>query len=300
MVEKIGKKRLQSFLLKLFNFRSVAFYNIFVNIGRMTEQEKPLNPETIYGKEFRIPAIIGLGSEWGYSLEGLHLPTGWEKGMPRLKESSPEGLRRLFELDCKEANLNLGNLKFDNNTNVLTEITIPIDNIRQAKLYLETWRYPRDEDGVYTSENVNSLRVAIILQATACRFLRRIDPELELMYAYIEHAGGGGYHSVDLRVPEKILQMKEPITNDFAQRRFEIEASNIAGRFGSGPVSVEFDRKGLLTEVSLRESGARYYHFSPDFKNYYPHNVDSAWQAATLHGVCAAFINSQLQRKDIV
>jgi hypothetical protein len=258
------------------------------------ERENSVNPEKIWGSEFRVPAIIGSGTGLGFKLDGLHLPIGWEKGIPRLKESSLGGLQKMFDLDCKEANLNPGKLIFDKDTNVLTEITIPTDLAHPARLYLEPSVFPRGERGAYTSENVDNLMEAIALQATACRFLRRIDPELELLYAYIERGGGGGYHSVDLRIPEKILQKKELMTDKFNQERFEIEASNIAGRFGFDPVLIRFDEKGLLTSVTLREGGARYYHFSPDWKNYYPHNIDSAWQAAVLHGVCAAFINSQL------
>jgi hypothetical protein len=262
----------------------------------MVERESSINPEAIYGKEFRVPAVVGQGGGSGFKLEGLNLPVGWEKGIPRLKESGPEGLRLFFDLDCKNAHLNSGTLKFDKDTNVLTGITIPIDPVRPARLYLETWRYPGNEEGAYTSENIDDLRTAIILQATACRFLNYINPEMP--YAYVEK-GGSGYYSENLKVPEKILKMKGQITSDFEQRRFEVKASNIAGRFGFDPVSLKFNEKGLLTSATLSEGGACYYHFNPDFKNYSDHNVDSIWQAAVLHGVCAAFINSQLQRQDI-
>jgi hypothetical protein len=259
----------------------------------MTEREGDINPEIIRGREFRVPAIVGLGTGSDYRLEGLHLPIGWEKSLPDLKEISQEGVRKLFKFSCEKERLNPGELKFDADTNILTEIIIPTDLKRPTKLCLET-RYPRNEEGIYTSENVDNLRAAIILQSTACRFLSFVDPESS--YAYIERSENG-YHSVDLKVPEKILQMKEPITNEFTQKRFEIKASNIAGRFGLDPMLLKFDEKGLLTNVSLGEGGARYYQFDPRFNNYFPHNVDSAWQAAALHGVCAAFINSQLQQR---
>jgi hypothetical protein len=260
----------------------------------MTEREEPINPEIIRGREFRMPAIVGLGTGSDYKLEGLHLPIGWKKSISDLTGVSQDGMQRFFELDCKDAHLSPGELKFDNNTNILTEIIIPTTDLkRPARLYLET-RYPRNEEGIYTSENVDNLRAAIILQSMACRFLSFVDPESS--YAYVERSGNG-YHSVDLKIPEKILKVKEPITNEFTQRRFEIKASNIAGRFGLDPMLLKFDEKGLFTNASLGEGGARYYQFDPSFNNYFPHNVDSSCQAAALHGVCAAFINSQLQQR---
>jgi hypothetical protein len=258
----------------------------------MVEREDAINPEIIRGREFRVPAIVGLGTGRGYRLEGLHLPIGWERSLPELKEIGQEGMQKIFEFLCKDANFNFGELKFDKDTNILTEITVPTDPPRSARLYLKPWGYSENQEGVYVSKNVDDLKAAIILQSTACRFLNYIDPEAS--YAYIERAGEK-YHSLGLNVPEKILQMKEPITNKFTQERFEIKASNIAGRFGFEPMLLKYDERGLLTDVSLEEGGARYYQFNPDFKYYDSHNVNSAWQAVALHGVCAAFINSQLK-----
>lgn len=85
--------------------------------------------------------------------------------------------------------------------------------------------------------------------------------------------------------------------NTYWQERFEVEASNIAGRFGLTLGPVGFDDRGILRSFSIREGNACGYDLDSD-DQYRGHNVNTPYQAAALHGIGASFINYLLRRED--
>lgn len=258
----------------------------------MTEREVSINPEAIEGREFRVPAIVGLGSGRGFKLGGLHLPIGWEKSIPRLKkEIDPKGFQTYLDKDCERKGFKSGVVKFDNATGVLTEVSIQTDPPVKLNLSASS---PERENGLYTGSEVGNLNAAIILQKIAVGFLDKIDPEVS--YPYID-GEGLSYGSFGLSIPKEFLETKEQLRNDYEQNRFEIGASNIAGTFGMDLDRIDFDKRGIPTMIKLQQGNACYYNFNETLGRYCGHNVDSAWQAVVLHGVAASFINGLLQKK---
>lgn len=260
----------------------------------MREREAPINPETIFGKEFRVPAIIGLGSGQGFEFSGLHLPRGWERAIPELRKIDYGRLDTLFTEYCLARGFNPGNLEYDSATGVLKELTIRTTPI--SMLYLDR-TFPREEEGIYRARNVNDLRAAIILQRMAVVAFLNFTKQ-EVLYPYID--GGEedrGYYSANLSIPREFLKPEKPLTNEYYQRRFEVRASNIAGRFGLTLKTLHFNEQGIPSPFDVEEGNACGYILDDNGK-YYGHNVDAPDQVAVLHGIAASFINDLLSRKD--
>jgi hypothetical protein len=253
----------------------------------MMEREILVSPEKLWGDKFRVPAIIGLGSGSGYRFSNLHLPIGWQEQIPNLRQISKEGFSELLGIECRNFSLTPVNIRFDSKTNILTEITVKTES-ETANLYLDA---PSYGNGVYRGENVRNLAAAIVLHKTAARFLNQVNSKNQ--YSYID-GKRGSFFSVDLNVPEEFLKSKERLTTDLWQYRFEVEASNIAGRFGESLARLEFNDIGILQSFELKDGNATNYHFSDLISGYSSNNVDRLSQAAALHGIGASFINGLL------
>lgn len=259
------------------------------------ERELPVNPEVVWGREFRVPAIIGQGSGLGFEFSGLHLPRRWEKAIPELQKINYDGFRNFFKKYCQEKEILPGEINYDSSTGVLTEITVATTS--EARLSLSQ-HFPYTQEGVYRGENVDNILVAITLQMFTARFLNRIWREIgsENTLPYID-GEPRRYYSVNLKIPKEFLKPEKPLTNTYFQERFEVGASNIAGRFGLTLRTVSFDERGILRIFDIREGNACGYYLDSSGQ-YHGHNVDDSYQAATLHGIGASFINHLLKTKD--
>jgi hypothetical protein len=260
----------------------------------MKEKEGLISPELVWGSEFRAPSIIGLGSGCGFKFDGLHLPREWEKSLPELKKISNDGFKELLDFDCKENGLIPGKMIFDEETGILKEVTVQTKTNRESKVYLAT-TYPDSERGIYKEENVTNLSVAAVLQKTICSFLFFTNPK-QIIYPHIDR-GVSGWFSESLKVPREFLDSEKPLTNSYFQRQFEIDASNIAGRFGFTLKNMNFNDRGILNFYGVNEGNACDYQID-NIGQYCGHNIDSVWQAAVLHGIGARFINKLLRDKD--
>jgi len=260
----------------------------------MGERPTPISPEVIWGKEFRVPAIVGKGSGAGFDFSDLHLLRGWEEAIPRFKEVNRERVRALFGQDCRERGFIPGEVMFDSVTGVLEEITIRTTPV--SRLYLAD-SFSKLQDGIYQAENVDNPQVAIILERCAVNILNAACPGK--LYPYIDGGEPGcEYCSRNLKIPEEFLKTETPLIDSYYQRNFEIQASNIAGRFGLTLRTISFDQRGLLDRFEVEEGNACGYYLDKNSGDYYGHNVDTPHQSAALHGIGAAFINNLLSRKD--
>lgn len=262
----------------------------------MSERPNPISSEIIWGREFRVPAIVGKGSGAGFDFSDLHLPRGWEEVIPKFKAINCERVRALFEQDCQERDLTPGEIEFDSATGILREITIR--TIPVSRLYLVD-SFPKLQDGVYQGENVDNLQVAIILQRFAVNILNIVWPDK--LYPYIEGGERGcGYCSRNLKIPEEFLKTETLLTDSYYQRNFEVQASNIAGRFGLTLRTISFDKRGFLDRFEVKEGNACGYYLERGGGDYYGHNVDTPHQVAVLHGIGATFINDLLWRNLVI
>ena len=255
-------------------------------------KESLINPEEIWGSEVRVPIIVGQGSGLGFEFKNLSLPTNWEVAIPKLKELDHSIFAGFFSDHCQERGYEAGDMKYDPSTGILTQITVntqPVSSLRLSEFSFER------EKGIYVAENVNDIKVAIILQSIAARFLNYVamDSQIEDRYPYLD-GNQEGYYPLNLSIPDKFINAQEPLTNSYYQRHFEIEASNIAGRFGLTLGSITFDDRGVLSHVDITVGSCGY-----DLnrgREYLPHNVDSPYQGAALQGITASFINFLLEK----
>jgi hypothetical protein len=102
------------------------------------------------------------------------------------------------------------------------------------------------------------------------------------------------YGSVNLKLPADIYKLGEgeKATSEYYRQKLSCLALNIAGRFGLqyDKTDVAFDEKGILMGAEV-EGDRTNYTIGRLGRDYQPHNVDTAYQAAALHGIVANYIN---------
>lgn len=257
--------------------------------------DRDVSPEVVWGKEFRMPSIIGRGTGRDFGFDGLCLPKGWETTTDQYKSQGYwRRFYRLLEFTCETHHLIPGDLQVDSTTGVLTRMSVYNGRSEQA-VSLAHMRHAREE-GRYEAENVTDAKSAIALQAGVARFLTSMGDALdhEQEYAYIDKGEKGGYFSIGLTLPEAVhARSYELVTHSGYQADFALRASNIAGRFGTVIKQLQYNDRGVLNFVGLREGSACHYMLERSAGGimYVPHNVDTPEQALTLHGVIAQFIN---------
>lgn len=254
-------------------------------------KEKSVNPEDVWGDEFKIPTVIGRGSGQGFEFNGLHLPKGWEIAIPDLRTINREAFKVFFQVYCQEMGHSAGEVNFDPSTGVLVKLTVETDPVSELSLAESFFERQR---GIYRAHHLRDARVAIILQKAISFFLDDVAEKAGMTqsYPFIEGGGEAGYSPVGLEIPERFLEVEEPLTNARSQRTFEMKASNVAGRFGHTLRSIGFDERGIPTYFNISEGVAC--EFYVDKGKYHAHNVDTADQALALQGIAASFINDFL------
>lgn len=248
--------------------------------------KEPLDsPESVIGSPSRIPSIVGQGAGRGFTFDGLRLPIDWKNSLA-LKQFKWEPFYYRFARRCEADNLAPGEINVDPKTRLMTRIKIK--NQPEASVKLSDDSLGR-QNGVYKAENVNDIQSAIVLQATAAEFLQRIGLG---NYPYIEGMNGRHYYSSNLSIPQSILATNKPITDEY-RKEFKKRARNIATTFGVEFQDIEFNEQGILTFVKI-EGDACNYSYDKEINRYSRHNVGTARQAVTLHGIIASFINDRL------
>jgi hypothetical protein len=247
-------------------------------------RELEANPEEIEGHDFRIPSIQRAGDF--YQLYGIHLPYNWEANIPRLKEVEPDGYGRYLDRLCREGGREW-KIEIDDNTGLVFEVKLGSGE-KQSSVYLDTGI---GASGVYRGKEITSLRTAIIYQNFLATYLSQMS-DFQERYAYIIQTESG-CGSNDLIIPEQIRKSEGSVTNEAYRQDFLYKAHYISGEFGRKLRYIKFDDKGLVEIVQIDSDDCNYI---LDNGFYYPHNVDNIFQAATLHGIVAEFINDQLKK----
>ena len=264
-------------------------------------REQPVNPEVVWGSDFKIVQIIGLGSGQGFTFDGLNLPREWEANIPKLKQINPEVLTDYCQNLCEPWNFNLEKLHLDKN-NVLKEVIIKNNKTQDLSHLVLSEEFREQERGIYVGKNINKIEPAIILQQIGCQFLR--SGWYENGYAIISgNPGsmfGSGFGSDNLKIPKKTFEGTEVVTNSHYQQNFINDAHNIAGRFGENIRSIHFTPRGILSSVDVVGDRVGYFLDLDDKRNskFTSHNVDTPEQAAVLHNIVASHINFILQKEN--
>jgi hypothetical protein len=216
----------------------------------------------------------------------LVLPFEWQKNIPELKSIDKnlllQGIGAIRETGDK------GDWKVivDENLGLITEVSMEGLNGASSSIRLDTSFFSRN--GVYIAEHIETLPTAVRYLEICSRYLQKVS-EFTINYPYIAK-GGDGYCSESLIIPEKLQKREHTVSKE----DFLFTAHRITGQFGTELVHVLWDEQGLLREVSIDRDACTYHLNRYDYA-YYPHNVDTLYQAATLHAIVGTWINELLK-----
>ncbi len=262
---------------------------------RRISQEIPINPEDVWGSDFRIVEIVANGTGKDFKITGLNLPREWELKLDNLKAISPQRMTDFYTKICSDWDFSLESLKLDPN-NVLKEVQIKNNKTNTiSKLHLAS--FPFEEKGIYEAENLTTIDAAFIFQEIGASYLKSIWNEND--YAYIggnRISMGGGFGPDGLKVPKKYFESQDTVTNSYYQEKFIYNAHNIAGRFGLDLLDLGFNDRGILNFVSVQGDRTTYALENRNDPKYHSHNVDTPEQAAVLHNIVASHINFLLEK----
>lgn len=270
--------------------------------GKVSERvhidKNEVNPDEVWGDKRKVFEIVGLGSGRGFEIANVNLPRDWEKDIEKLKFLDYQKIETMYSMMCEEyKGYCLDKIKFDPK-GVLTEVAVKNENSESiAKLRLNynglNWRR---QEGIYFSENINDIKSAVLLMEIIGTHFSFVWGD-EFDYSYIVPFSNGcmrGYGSAHLRLPKKVYELGEgkKVTNEYYQQSLGRLALNISGRFGLkyDKTDVAFDDNGILLGASV-EGDRTNYTIGQFGRDYQPHNVDTAYQAAALHGIVANYIN---------
>lgn len=252
--------------------------------------EDIINPEKVWGSDFKHLEIIGQGSGGGFNFIGLNLPKNWSEYIDQIKSKKFDRIQNFYSEICQRHNSNLESLILDSN-NILKEISIRnIDSNNLSKVILGDPSNFRQQDGVYQAENVKDYQSAFLIQNLICRYLDYCFSE----YNYSRVEGGNGFAPVNLKIPEKYFKSKEPVINDYSKQEFIYKANNICGRFGVELEDLTFKENDILQSCSVTGDRTCFYlenggdQFNSEFTS---HNVDTYSQAFALHTIVSSYLN---------
>ena len=267
---------------------------------RVITQEQAVNPDEVWGNNQRIVEIIGEGSGSGFKIENANLPLNWEESLGNVNKIDFDKCAQLILCKCNLHGYNLKEITFDTNK-ILTRLIISNRDGNETSLKLDG-NFREIEKAKYTTENLAKIGSAVLMQSLISDYLSLGWGNDNFRYGYIGFSGEstGGYFPANLKIPEAI-KLDEVVTNEYYQETFKNNANNIAGRFGTNLRNIEFTKNGLLHLAEVDGVNGCYYSLegasTESFgRQYHCHNVDSARQAAALHGIVASYINFLLDK----
>lgn len=249
---------------------------------------KGIDLAEILGHDFLIPAISRNGDN--YCLNNSHLPSDFEERIDSFKRLDLHSFCDSFNKYQYDGKLN-GQVLFDKETNIITEINLENLQSQSSRVCLDQ-SFIIDRTGYYRCENVSRLSAAITYQSLLSDYLTTVSGT---RYAYIGRDNSNGFSSNNLEVPEDISESKDlPITSEHYQDRFYPRAVYISGQFSTNLNYIRYDSKGIIKLVQIDNDDC---HYINGIFGYGSHNVDTVFQAATLHGIVAEFLNDIISRR---
>lgn len=252
--------------------------------------EQTVNPDDFWGSKQRVIEIIGEGSGAGFSLKHANLPLDWEKSLNRVREIKIEAYVKYIIDSCVAYKYKANEIGFDNN--ILKKLIIADDSGDESRLLLGG-DFRQIERAEYTTSNLRKIGTAVLFQSVLSHYLSVGWSDENFRYGYIGKRDDyiGAYYPRELEIP-KSVDLSQQVTNEYFQEGFKLRANNIAGRFGLDLNNIEFNEKGVLTSVEVNGTNGCYYNLRSETSHrYICHNVETANQAAALHGITASYIN---------
>lgn len=262
------------------------------------QKNYPVDPEKVWGSDFKHLEVIGQGSGLGFDFVGLNLPKEWEKSLDGIKSKSLDRINCFFTEICQKHDCSLESLTLDSN-NILQEIIIRNKSSNnQSKVSLAGPFSFKSKEGIYQAENVKDYSSAFVIQNLVSRYLDFCFSDYE--YSRIE--GGNGFGSVNLKIPSKYFNTSKPVINEYFKEQFIFKANNICGRFGVELEDLSFREDGILRSCSVTgdrtclylENGG-----SEINSSFEPHNIDTYQQAFALHTIVSSYLNHLINKEKI-
>lgn len=245
-----------------------------------------LDPNETGGHDFRIPTITRRGDR--YHLENLHLDPDWEDNISKIRQVDP----RVF---CERFNQSYngildGQVFYDQDTNLINKVRLNLLQSSSSEVFL--YQSYSIHSGSYQSKNIKDISSAIIYQKFLSSYLTRISPR-QSRYAFIDKIDSR-YFSSELGVPKEINESDRKVTDENFQENFYEKAVYTTGQFSTRLNYIKYNDRGLPKLIQIDNDDC---HYILDRGSYYSHNVDTPFQAATLHNIVAEFINEIIQRR---
>lgn len=262
-----------------------------VNETKVICDNQTINPDSFWGGKQRIIEVIGEGSGAGFSLKHANLPMDWEKSLDRVREIQIERFSKYIISSCAMYGYKTDEICFDSN-NILKKLVIA-DNPGEVSTLSLGGDFRQVGKAEYSTRNLSKIGAAVLLQSVLSHYLSIGWSNENFRYGYIGKRDDyiGAYYPRELEIP-KSVDLSQQVTNEYFQEGFKLRANNIAGRFGLDLNNIEFNEKGVLTSVEVNGTNGCYYNLRSETSHrYICHNVDTANQAAALHGITASYIN---------
>lgn len=264
---------------------------ILINTEKYFE---PLNPEIVWGHEFRIPTIRGEGTGHGFSLDETYLPEDWEKKIDNLKDLNPKNISKYFSDLAMSMGIKSPLITRLDEQNILREMLFMDGSYTPPTLRLSE-RFDKQEKGQYEFKNVNNIKHALAFQAAMSKWFWAFDKDNK--YPYI--ISNCGYGPADLAIPKEIKNKKSGFVREDIQNKFLNKAHAIAGSFGLDGCSLKFNENGhiVFAEVYPGENGCYFSTTGSLHGEFGCHNVDTPEQAAALLSIITTQFNELLPNK---
>ena len=253
-------------------------------------EKRDLNQQDIDGHDFQLTTFSRNGDE--YKINGVTLPLDWDKKVAKTRNSiSLDVFCDRFPPLVGRSDIN-GTVFQDKKTGLVTEANFEFPNTQSSQLLLDTSFTTRS--GTYLLKNVLNIHNALLYQNFITRYLSAVC-NYEQKYAFI-NLGCRDYASVDLSIPKDLLPRlkKDVVTDEYFQNIYHSQAIYTTGQFSTELRYIKYNECGLIHIVQIDSQDC---HYVLNNGSYYPHNVDNAFQAATLHTIVADFYNKILKRK---
>lgn len=238
--------------------------------------------EQIPGKPFRYFTFVK-NPDGSFGFDNLHLPTNWQKGIPRMQEM---GISKRPEFSMDPATMVLTSVQDEE-----SDASLNLQSNGEYKLSpdikdLNTALRLQNNASVYLSVLMHSMRGEPIPNSYPSVF--KSEADTSLVY----------YASSNLQLPDGVLNSQNPVITQDEALAYKKDIDNMAESFGEEIEGISFDDKGILRFVTVNKPGCSCSGLEggTDDDNYFFHNVYGGQWAAVLHNSVSIYLNLLLDK----
>lgn len=256
------------------------------------DQENDIIPN-VDGHFFKIPTITRAGDK--YQLNNFSLPVDWEDRIAnKSKRINIENFCERFELLSQIPDLS-GKVLIGEDSGLITCVELDLHSLNKTRVNLGMMY--GSHGASYHAENILSLHDVLPYQNFLSRYLNIFTNNNRFSFIDSVDEAVGRYFFQNLRIPKEILDIKETeITNSNFQNNFMEKIIYITGQFSCLYDNIKYNERGLISLVNIDSNDV---HTNLSGDEYFKHNIDNAFQAATLYDIVATFYNDIIQSRRI-